>query len=57
MLGDGSQRMVPVTVRLLSDDVTREIALNLPPDVSGMVAEVLVDGERFMVPVGQMPMP
>jgi hypothetical protein len=56
-LDDGTQRRVPVAVQLLSDDVTREIAVNLPADVGVLEAEVFVEGERFVVPVADLPAP
>jgi hypothetical protein len=57
-LSDGRQVKMPVAVNLTTDDQTREFAINLKgagfsySDV--MQAEVFIDGDRSMVPVGTM---
>jgi hypothetical protein len=57
-LADGRQVKMPVAVGLATDDVTRELAINLNgADFSHgevMQAEVVIDGQRSMVPVGSM---
>jgi hypothetical protein len=53
---DGRQATVPVAVQLLSDDVTREIAVNLP-DEEVQSAEIEVAGERWTVNVSNLPTP
>jgi hypothetical protein len=57
-LVDGRQVKMPVAVGLATDDVTRELAINLNgADFSHgevMQAEVVIDGQRSMVPVGSM---
>ena len=50
-LADGRQMMAPVSVQLLSDDVTRELAVSLPDGEEVVSAEVEIDGQRFSVPV------
>jgi hypothetical protein len=49
-LADGSVREVPASVRVMSDDRTREIAVDVPEDGVVVAVEVFVDGERFEVP-------
>jgi hypothetical protein len=56
-LADGRTLDVPVAVELMSDDVTREIAVNLPAGEDVVSAEVTVDGQRFSVPVSSLPVP
>jgi hypothetical protein len=57
-LSDGRKVKMPVAVNLTTDDQTREFAINLKgagfsySDV--MQAEVFIDGDRSMVPVGTM---
>jgi hypothetical protein len=57
-LADGRQVKMPVAVNLATDDVTRELAVNLdgadfsPGEV--VHAEVVVDGQRSMVPMASM---
>ena len=57
-LVDGREVMAPVAVSLLSDDETREFAVNLDDadysDADILQAEVVIDGERSMVPVGSL---
>jgi hypothetical protein len=50
-LADGRQIMAPVSVQLLSDDVTREIAVSVPDGEEVLSAEVEVDGQRWTVNV------
>ena len=38
-------------MQLLTDDVTRELAVNLPADQEVVRAEITVDGETFTVDV------
>jgi hypothetical protein len=53
---DGRQVMAPVAVNLLSDEETREFSVNLDGadyfDADILQAEVVIDGQRSMVPVG-----
>jgi hypothetical protein len=51
-LGDGRTVTAPVGVRTLSDDRTRELALDLPDEGQGEIAavDVMVDGARLSVP-------
>jgi hypothetical protein len=57
-LADGRQVRMPVAVNYATDDETREFAINLTDadftDGEVMEAEVFIDGERSMVPVGGM---
>jgi hypothetical protein len=50
-LADGSQIEQAVSVQLLSDDVTRELAVNLPADQEVVRAEITVDGDSYSVDV------
>jgi hypothetical protein len=53
---DGRRREAPVEVRLLSDDASRELAVDLPPPEGAIAAvEVTVDGRRFIVRAGDVP--
>jgi hypothetical protein len=54
VLQDGRVVQVPVSVQTMSDDVTREIAVNLPADVDTDGAEVWVDGQRLTVPTTKL---
>jgi hypothetical protein len=56
-LADGRALEVPVLVELMSDDLTREIAVNLPAGEEVVAAEVTIDGQRFSVPVASLPVP
>jgi hypothetical protein len=56
VLSDGRQTTVPVSVQLLSDDVTREFAVNLP-DEAVQSAEIEVAGQRWTVNVADLPAP
>jgi hypothetical protein len=57
-LADGRQVRMPVAVNFATDDETREFAINLSgADFSHddvMEAEVMIDGERSVVPVGAL---
>jgi hypothetical protein len=57
-LRDGRQVKMPVAVTLATDDVTKELAVNLTgagfSDQDVVTAEVFVDGERTMVPTAGM---
>jgi hypothetical protein len=57
VMDDGRILYAPVSVNVMSDDVTREIAVNLPPDAPTGRAEVTVDGERFTISVGDLATP
>ena len=50
-LADGRTVEAAVAVQLLSDDVTRELAVNLPADQEVVSAVITVDGETFTVDV------
>jgi hypothetical protein len=50
-LEDGRVIRAPVTVNLMSDDETREFAINLPSDAPVADAEVVIDGQTFPVAV------
>jgi hypothetical protein len=50
-LAGGRTVEAAVSVQLLSDDVTRELAVNLPADQEVLRAEITVDGEIFTVDV------
>jgi hypothetical protein len=50
-LAGGRTVEAAVSVQLLSDDVTRELAVNLPADEEVVRAEITVDGETFAVDV------
>jgi hypothetical protein len=47
---DGSTADAPFAVRTLSDDRTRELAIDLPPEGDLRAVEVLLDGTRYTVP-------
>jgi hypothetical protein len=47
---DGSTTDAPFAVRTLSDDRTRELAIDLPPEGDLRAVEVLLDGTRYTVP-------
>ena len=49
-LADGRQIDAPVSVQRMSDDRTRELAVNLPADATVTSVQVDVDGARFDVP-------
>ena len=55
---DGREVMAPVAVQLLTDDATREFAINLDgadfTDGDVLEAEVVIDGVSSIVPVGAM---
>ncbi len=53
-MADGRVIEVPAQVTTLSDDVTREIAVNLPPDEVTR-AEVIIDGETLPIDVSALP--
>jgi hypothetical protein len=50
-LAGGRTIEAAVSVQLLSDGVTRELAVNLPADQEVVRAEITVDGENFSVDV------
>ena len=50
-LASGRTVETAVSVQTLSDDVTRELAVNLPADEEVVRAEITVDGETFTVDV------
>ena len=49
VLDDGRVISAPVSVHVMSDEVTRELAVTLPPGAEAEHAEVFVDGERFTI--------
>jgi hypothetical protein len=53
-LADGRRVSAAVSVQLMSDDVTRELAINLPADQEVVRAEVVVGSEKFDVDVGAL---
>jgi hypothetical protein len=57
-LADGREVRRPIAVNLATDDVTREFAINLTgadfTDRDVLQAEVVIDGDRTMVPVSSM---
>ena len=57
VLDDGSTLVMPVSVALLTDDLTREIAVNLPAGATVVRAEVVVDGEHLPIDVAALPSP
>jgi hypothetical protein len=48
-LGDGSRTTAPVSVQLMSDGQTRELAVDLPPAGELAGVELSIDGERHLV--------
>jgi hypothetical protein len=54
---DGRTMVVPVAITMMTDDETREIAINLPEEGVVTSAEVILGSERYLIPVSSLPSP
>jgi hypothetical protein len=57
VLEDGRMLTVPAAVNVMSDGLTREMAVSLPTDEEVERAEVIIDGQTFTVGVPQLAAP
>jgi hypothetical protein len=53
-LVDGTHVVAPLSVQVMTDETTRELAVNLPPERETESAELFVDGVRFTVAVAAL---
>jgi hypothetical protein len=56
-LVDGSHVVAPVLVQTMTDETTKELAVNLPGDADTVSAELFVDGIRFTIAVAALGRP